>query len=216
MPQRTHGPTNAAANPSADAAEPGKAEKPRKGVRRASAKSARQHGATVAPATDAAVSTLDQTAMIAPDAHPLAPELIARTLRAVAGALERDPALARRVAADAGFGGAGTPAEALIQEPSPPPDSITARPQRTFRPRIVTGPDATLGPGIPDPFALRAARGEAGLRAVLEDLRLGTLRAIIRAHHLDPSGRLARQNDAARLRGVIVEATAAGEPPSGE
>jgi hypothetical protein len=144
----------------------------------------------------------------APDAHPLAPDMLARTLRAVAGALERDPALARRVAADAGF---GAPESADLPEPSAPPADAPAAPRpRAFRPRLVTGPDAALGPGIPDPFALRAARGEAGLRAVLDELRLGTLRAIIRAHHLDPSGHFAHQNDAARLRALIAEASTRG------
>lgn len=142
----------------------------------------------------------------APAEHPLAPETIARTLRAVADALERDPALARRVAADAGYTAAsGVASHTPVAEPSAAP--ATPR-QRAFRPRLVTGADAALGPGIPDPFALRAARGEAGLRATLDDLRLGTLRAIIRAHHLDPSGRFSHQNDASRLRALIVDATA--------
>ena len=149
------------------------------------------------------------------DAHPLTPEMIARTLRAVADEMERDSALARRVAAGAGFGADGAPTTAMPPESSASPEGAAATPRpRTFRPRLVTGPDAALGPGIPDPFALRAARGAAGLRAVLEELRLGTLRAIIRAHHLDPTGGFARQNDAIRLRALIVEATAgASKPP---
>jgi hypothetical protein len=44
------------------------------------------------------------------------------------------------------------------------------------------------------------------LRTALEDLRLGTLRAIIREYHLDPQGKLIRQNDAGRLRKAIMEA----------
>jgi hypothetical protein len=35
---------------------------------------------------------------------------------------------------------------------------------------------------------------------------MGTLRAIIREHHLDPQGKLIRQNDAERLRKAIMEA----------
>lgn len=214
MPQRTHGPTNAAANRKPASTPP---TPPTRAAR--SGKSSNK-GGTAPSSPDGAKASISaapsQRETTAPDAHPLAPSAIARTLRAVADALERDPALARRVAADAGLGGDGAPAEGEAHEASVPRDSATTRRPRTFRPRIVTGPDAALGPGIPDPYALRAARGEVGLRAVLEELRLGTLRAIIRAHHLDPSGRLARQNDAARLRALIVEATAAGELSSGE
>lgn len=184
MPQRTRGHTTAAANPSPPASP------------RSRAKAGASAKAAYAPA-----------AASAGDQHPLAPDVIARTLRAVADELERDPALAQRVAAGAGYAAATTSPSPTT--PPATPDVLTTR-QRTFRPRLVTGPDAALAPGIPDPFALRAERGEAGLRAVLEELRLGTLRAIIRAHHLDPAGRLARQNDAARLRAAILDAVKPG------
>jgi hypothetical protein len=88
--------------------------------------------------------------------------------------------------------------------PAAPPPALPR-----FQPRLVVGTPPTLGPGIPDPFALRQRLGEAGLRAALADLRLGTLRAIVREHRLDPSGRIARQNDADRLRTLILEAAAA-------
>jgi len=48
--------------------------------------------------------------------------------------------------------------------------------------------------------------GEDGLRAALADLRLGTLRAIVREHKLDPSGKLAGQNDDAKYRALILRA----------
>lgn len=183
MPQRTRGRTTAAANPNppASAMQPAP---PAEGARRA-----KRAG--------------KQT-----NEHPLAPEAIARTLRAVADELERDPALARRVAGSAGYAAMDFASQA--ETPAEPEAAIGRARGRAFRPRLVTGPDATLAPGIPDPFALRAERGEAGLRAVLEELRLGTLRAIIREHWLDPAGRLVRQNDATRLRMAIVEATARG------
>ena len=208
MPQRTHGPTTAAARPSSAAVPPVRELPTGKSGKRSRSASTAAAPVPVVPAqgTENEAGT-----------HPLAPEAIARTLRAVAAALERDPALARRVAADAGYSGtadSAASAEAPAAEPSTPRDGTTTSSRRTFRPRLITGPDATLGPGIPDPFALRADRGEAALRALLEELRLGTLRAIIRAHHLDPSGRLARQNDAARLRALIVAAT--GEASLGE
>ena len=136
----------------------------------------------------------------------LSPQTLARTLRAVADELERDPELARRVSS------------ALAStEPQVTPDSAAAEDEATasapltpsaaaFRPRLVPGTSPELGPGIPDPFLLLSRRGDKGLRAVLQDLRLGTLRAIIREHHLDPQGKLIRQNDAERLRKAIMEA----------
>ncbi len=81
-----------------------------------------------------------------------------------------------------------------------------ARVNRSFRPRLITGASPELGAGIPDPFALYAEKGEQGLRAALAELRTGSLRAIVREHRLDPAGRLAGNNDADKLRTVIVKA----------
>jgi hypothetical protein len=81
---------------------------------------------------------------------------------------------------------------------------------RTFHPTIVKGVTPELGKGIPDPFVLRDRLGVDGLREALESLRLGSLRAIIREHHLDPSGRLNAQNDAAKLRERIIRAAMKG------
>jgi hypothetical protein len=142
-----------------------------------------------------------------PPAHPLDPDAIARTLRAVADALERDPALARQVAHAA----APPLASADHADASPPPGASRAR-ARPFQPRLVVGTAPALGPGVPDPFALRAQLGADGLQTALADLRLGTLRAIVREHRLDPAGRVMRQNDAERLRALILEATAAAAP----
>ena len=139
----------------------------------------------------------------------LAPEELARALRAVASELERDPALAARVAA------AMSPASATNPAPKPPAaiveDEQVVRPKRgakTFRPRIITGAAPELGIGIPNPFALRARLGERGLRAALNQLRLGSLRAIVREHKLDPKGRLKGVNDEQKLRELILAATA--------
>ncbi len=73
---------------------------------------------------------------------------------------------------------------------------------------MVEGVSATLGTGILDPFAVREASGEEGLRATLAGLRLGSLRAIVREHQLDPNGAVVRGNDAERLRALILERTA--------
>lgn len=140
----------------------------------------------------------------------LSPEELARALRAMAAEIERDPALARRVA-----GAMRAPTDA------PPPESApaaagtaddagaapTRRGGRTFKPRLVTGAAPALGPGVPDPFALREQLGEDGLREILADLRLGTLRAVVREHHLDPAGTLTGQNDDAKFRALILRAT---------
>jgi hypothetical protein len=80
------------------------------------------------------------------------------------------------------------------------------RPGARSTPPSVPGCAPDLGPGIPDPFALRKRLGDAGLRAALDELRLGSLRAIVREHGLDPNGKLAKQNDAAKLRAAIIAA----------
>jgi hypothetical protein len=135
---------------------------------------------------------------------PFDPETLARTLRAVAAELERDPELARRVAQAVHAAEPGAPSPATPASDTPPEPRAAAR--RPFRPRLVTGASPDLGSGIPDPFALHAERGEVGLREVLAELRLGTLRAMVREYGLDPKGSLARQNDAEKLRMAILAA----------
>ncbi|HEX9038136.1 MAG TPA: hypothetical protein VF808_14220 [Ktedonobacterales bacterium] len=139
-------------------------------------------------------------------------DALARALRAVADELERDPALARRVAwamgIEAPTSGSGHsvagPREATSDVEETPATTIG----RTFHPTIVTGVAPDLGVGVPDPFDLCVRLGPEGLREALESLRLGSLRAIVREHHLDPSGRLSKVNDAGKLRERIVQAAA--------
>lgn len=166
---------------------------------------ARRQGARTARRPDAATPLAPPDDRAEADSA-LDPTLLARTLRAVADELERDPSLARRVAA-----AAGTLPAALVTPavPAPPDAPGTRRTEgKRFQPRLVTGAGPELGPGIPDPFALRARLGHTGLATALAELRLGTLRAMVREHRLDPSGRLIRQNDAERLRALILEAVA--------
>ena len=143
----------------------------------------------------------------------LSPDELARALRAMAAELERDPALARRVAgamrmpADATSSPDSVPSDTTDDAVDDTPTAPVKRGSRTFKPRLVTGAAPALGPGVPDPFALREQLGEDGLRALLADLRLGTLRAIVREHHLDPKGALAGQNDDAKFRALILRAT---------
>jgi hypothetical protein len=142
----------------------------------------------------------------------LTPDELARALRAMASELERDPALARRVAgamripnASAGADRAGEAVTADVAADRPV--APTRSSARAFKPRLVTGAAPSLGQGVPDPFMLREQLGEDGLRAVLADLRLGTLRAIVREHQLDPARHLAGQNDDAKFRALILKAT---------
>jgi hypothetical protein len=145
--------------------------------------------------------------------NSLAPETLARTLRAMAAELERDPALARRVAravATPEVARADTSPQLVRgDEPDDAEPKTKRTAARTFRPRIITGAGPELGTGVPDPFVLRQKLGEAGLRAALAELRLGSLRAIVREHGLDPEGRYVRQNDAEKLRAIILAAAAA-------
>lgn len=150
------------------------------------------------------------------------PDALARALRAVATELERDPALAERVAqainepaaagsASSAPAAAPEPVHSSTRERKAPAEVVDEPPAATigrrFRPTIVTGIDEALGPGVPDPFALRERLGEDGLRAALASLRLGSLRAIVRQHKLDRSGALGRLNDAEKLREKILAAT---------
>lgn len=177
-----------------------------------------------------AATTAEQPAESTPETRAsagiagLAPETLVRTLRAVAAELERDPALARRVAdaiATTPDAAPSSTAEATVRAGVPasderdgeraPSDEPTLRSvNRGFRPRLVTGASPDLGAGIPDPFALAARLGVEGLRAALEELRLGSLRAIVREHNLDPKGALAQQNDAEKLRVAILKAAKKG------
>jgi hypothetical protein len=162
-------------------------------------------------ATPPASPTASPTLSPAPSL-PLQPEALARALRAVATELDRDPALAQRVAqaindtpAAAAPAALPAPSQAAgANEPAPPTIG------RSFRPSIVTGVAETLGPGVPDPFALRERLGEAGLLEALASLRLGSLRAIIRQHRLDHTGNLSKLNDAEKLRAHILAATRKG------
>jgi hypothetical protein len=140
----------------------------------------------------------------------LSPQTLARTLRAVADELERDPELARRVSNSLVSTGPQRAAETTVSQDETITNTPSTPTAPTFRPRLIPGTSPELGPGIPDPFLLLSKRGEKGLRAALEELRLGTLRAIIREYHLDPQGRLLRQNDAEKLRKAIMEAVVRG------
>ena len=76
-----------------------------------------------------------------------------------------------------------------------PPKANSRRTART---------DTADGEAAPDPFAVLRTHGEAGLRAALDALDLATLRAIVRAHRLDPARISARWTTRDRVIGLIV------------
>lgn len=202
MSQRTPAPTIAAAmptpKPAAAAASTGTSKAVKADKAEKTAKTAKQ--------------TKGEASQGGSEGSVLAPETLARTLRAVADELERDPALARRVAAaireslTAGDGPLNAVAEEYAAPSAAAKTGKGAKPARTFKPTLVTGASPELGTGVIDPFALRQRLGVDGLRRALGELRLGSLRAIIREHRLDPSGKLAGVNDAERLRSAILDA----------
>ena len=159
--------------------------------------------------TSAAEAPASDTPPALAPALALQPDALARARRAVASELERDPALAERVAQaiNAPDLPPATPASQSAEPASEPVEPAPPAVGRNFHPSIVTGVADALGPGVPDPFALRERLGEPGLREALASLRLGSLRAILREHHLDPSGSLSKLNDAEKLRGHILKAT---------
>ena len=146
-----------------------------------------------------------QRASKKPGHEALTPDEFARALRAIAGELERDPQLARRV-----IEAMRAEAPAPVNEPVAS-EPAAKKPARTFRPRVIEGARPDLGPGVPDPFALRARLGESGLAATLDELRIGSLRAMVREYKLDPTGKALSGTDAERLRKLILRATASGE-----
>ncbi len=167
-------------------------------------------GRSTRKTTGKAAERHDDPALAQPPSSGLAPETLARTLRAVAAELERDPALARRVA-DAIAAPASVEPEGKEREGGEHERPAARGVNQSFRPRLVTGADPALGSGIPDPYAIYGRGREKGLRTALAELRLGSLRAIVREHRLDPSAKLTRQNDAEKLRAAIVAAAKRGK-----
>jgi hypothetical protein len=106
--------------------------------------------------------------------------------------LERDPALGARLTSIA--------RESGLLGPQPCAQHNIARTHTTPPARA----EAPAGEP-PDPFALLRERGEDGLRAVLNELDVAGLRAIVRMHRLDPARISVRWTARDRLVALITE-----------
>ncbi len=149
--------------------------------------------------SDPDLATRVTQGMAAPPEHSVAPE---------------PPAIAQEITPTISAATATPPAVAPPTDAPPPVEAIAptlrhTRKSSRFGPSV-TGRPAELGTGVPDPFAVFARDGEEGLRRALEALRVGTLRAIIRAHDLDPAGKVGASATEKRLVTAIIAAVKRG------
>jgi hypothetical protein len=118
------------------------------------------------------------------ESAPLSAEAraLVETLRALASSVEADPAIA-----------AGLMAEMARGDEQATKTSARARPAR----EVVAAPL--------DPFLVMRQAGAKGLRESLASLELSALRAVVRAHRLDPARVSARWTASDRIIELIVE-----------
>lgn len=212
MSQRTRARTTGATRKPSSSALPVEAE----AETEAGAHAARASNATQAAPPQGGLPIESGTAALTADA-------LARLLRAIAAEVEQNPQLAGRIAQALTSPPSGDDGERTRKRPTvsrarqePTPDSVAEAAAETaprsasrrFKPRVVAGAAPEAGMGIPDPFALASQLGVEGLQTLLDDLRLGSLRAIVRTHQLDPDGQHVKQNDTTKLRELILRAVA--------
>lgn len=96
------------------------------------------------------------------------------------------------------------PVDVSVDVPAP----ILRHRKRSSRygPPTIEGRTDSKNMGVPDPRQLYAEQGEDGLRMTLQDLRAGTLRAIIRTYQLDPDGTMPAQASEKKMIALIVKA----------
>jgi hypothetical protein len=128
------------------------------------------------------------------------PGAISAFLRSVADWADRDPELARRVAA--ALRSAGVVVEAAADRELPARSRMRASAGRaqTAQRATVTATESPL-----DPFAIVRRDGEQALRAALDGLDLASLRRVVRAYHLDPNRVASRWSARERVITLIVE-----------
>ena len=125
------------------------------------------------------------------------PQRVATFLRSLAAQAEDDPALASTL-------------QSALEESGLMAAPKTAKaPRAAKRPADATAPSgaAREAPAEPqfDPFAVYRDRGEDALRTVLAQQDIPALRAMIRAHRLDPARISARWTAPDRLIALIVQ-----------
>lgn len=127
---------------------------------------------------------------------------VAAFLRALARRADTDPAFAEQLRAALAESG-------LAAATGAPATGASARSRRAARNAAGAANAATTAISAadapPDPFSVYRAQGEERLRATLDGLDLPTLRAIVRAHRLDPARISARWTTRERVIGLIVD-----------
>jgi hypothetical protein len=121
---------------------------------------------------------------------------VARFLRALAERAEGDPVLAAALLSSLEESG-------LLSSASAGETGAAQRGARPSRARAGAKP-AQEQPSVMDPFAVWRAQGEAGLVDALDGLDLAGLRAVVRAHRLDPARVSSRWTAHDRVAGLIV------------
>ncbi|HEX9035539.1 MAG TPA: hypothetical protein VF808_00955 [Ktedonobacterales bacterium] len=133
----------------------------------------------------------------ADDTADLTPDIVGRFLRSLAARAERDPHLASVIAASLREAGllAGPLELASGARPSAP-----RRGRATSKAALGEATRAAL-----DPFEIWRSEGEEGLRRALAEATLSELRAVVKAHRLDPARVSSRWTVSERVATLIFD-----------
>ncbi len=133
------------------------------------------------------------------DGDTTAGSAVAAFLRALAQRADADPAFAAQVRAALDESGLASGLASGQADERPRQGN-----KRASRPAAAAASaPATESP--PDPFTIYRTQGEERLRVTLDGLELATLRAIVRAHRLDPARISARWAARERVIALIVD-----------
>ncbi len=123
---------------------------------------------------------------------------VAAFFRALSERAEHDPQLAASLAASLEESGLLALADGMSAEKK-------KRAARKARERRDASAERDARPVALDPFTLWRAQGEEALRCALEGLELQELRAVVRAHRLDPARVSSRWTARDRVIALILE-----------